>query len=449
MTTKHHLLIALLFSVTATFAFRLSTPKLPGDRTPFTDRPSGYPDRLISRLSSRPSTSRPYSLLATTTSVNENATVAQPIDYCPSNCTCLTPNSSLNLIGDLQVSHSCLHLNLSVWPNRSQFRLYQAFHPFQLNQLKEFNLDFNNLTELNENLILNSRHNQTIEKLSLSHNQLSRFPRLRQASSIKRLQLDHNEMLYLNNSRAELYPLRALLSLHLNHNRIRLIRKHFMKLICSQLRYIDLSHNRLARLDDHLFVSCRQLEVLRLNRNRISRLGANVFANLSSLLELDLSRNNLTNLTGDDFRPLKSLKILNLSKNGLQTIEDGTFQSLSNLQTLNLNENNLVVLNANFAAGLTNLKLLQLSNNQIRQIDVNWLECRGVLNLYLEHNQIDQITATTFKGLASLEKLYLDYNLISSIEKNAFQTNPNLIWWVDRSKLMDWLSHLALKWLRC
>lgn len=351
------------------------------------------------------------------------------IHYCPLNCTCVSLDDYNRKHNDSEfnLTNHCLYLNLT--GNKNQFKLYQQFHPFQLHQISELNLNYNNLTSLNEHLVLNAGHNQTIERLSFSHNRLTRFPKLRQlTSTLRYLNLDHNLIsLLAAANKSDAFQLRNLIWLNLNHNRIKSVKRTFLRPICNRLKYVDLSSNRLARLDDHLFVYCKQLEVLKLNKNKLNRVGSDVFENLTNLVELDLSRNNLTNLT-INFRSLINLKILNLSKNQLQTVANGTFEHLTNLQTLNLNENNLTYLEPNLVRGLRSLRLLQLSSNQIKQIDVNWLESQNLVNLYLERNQIDQLHSRTFDGLVRLEKLYLDYNLISSIDQNAFRTNENLIW---------------------
>lgn len=405
-----------------------------------------------------------------------NATTGKPVfkldlknsEFCRLNCTCILLNENrIHNDSELNLINNCLHLNLSLTENENEFKIFNYYHTFQLKNLKEVSLIYNNLTKLNENLISNSKHDQpVVERLSLSFNQLTKFPKIKYATnSFKQLNLDHNRISVLNSTRNDLF--RNLEYLNLNHNRIRLIKKPFIRQICNELKYFDLSFNKLTRLDDNLFASCTRLETLKLNRNRLADFGLHAFDNLTNLVELDLSRNNLTNLTVS-FRSLTNLRILNLSKNNLRSLDDSVFQHLMNLRTLNLNENNLVRLDSNFVKGLKNLKLLQLSNNQLEHIAVNWLDSKNLLNLYLEHNRIEKLNSTTFSGLINLEKLYLgkwrlmemlnigsshtivlqsvrvfyasklfinilflfilDYNLISAIEKNVFQTNTNLIW---------------------
>ncbi|CAI9623665.1 unnamed protein product [Staurois parvus] len=83
----------------------------------------------------------------------------------------------------------------------------------------------------------------------------------------------------------------------------------------------------------------------------------------SDIIKLDLSSNKIKRLQSKEFVDVPNLEILNLSNNGIESIDPAAFSGLMNLQELDLSENNL----SNFQYGVLEdlyfLKKLWLRDN--------------------------------------------------------------------------------------
>ncbi|XP_078087205.1 toll-like receptor 22 [Mustelus asterias] len=104
---------------------------------------------------------------------------------------------------------------------------------------------------------------------------------------------------------------------------------------------LDLSENRIARLQKSTFDHLLQLRVLNISKNRIGDIAEETFGPLKSLSYLDLSDNRLTALTKNTLNGLGNLTTLILNNNTIHRIDPDAFAGLVNVQTINLNSNKL------------------------------------------------------------------------------------------------------------
>ncbi|XP_036388542.1 amphoterin-induced protein 3-like [Megalops cyprinoides] len=104
---------------------------------------------------------------------------------------------------------------------------------------------------------------------------------------------------------------------------------------------LDLSHNRLERLEAGGFSGLPRLEVLRLAHNRLSSLAPGAFRNTSALRHLDLSSNGLRLLDRHSFQGLRALEELLLFDNRISRVESRALASLGRLQRAYLSHNRL------------------------------------------------------------------------------------------------------------
>ncbi|KAJ7371684.1 Domain abundant in complement control protein, SUSHI repeat, short complement-like repeat (SCR) [Desmophyllum pertusum] len=158
----------------------------------------------------------------------------------------------------------------------------------------------------------------------------------------------------------------------------------------SMLTYLDLSGNRIFRIEAGAFGNGSSLHSLKLEWNFIRTLPNGIFDDMINLQTLDCSSNLIEYVSSTTLASLTSLTTLGLGQNRINMIDKDAFNKTRNLQYLYLQQNLLEELPDNIFIGLSRLKILFLNNNKIQRL-----------------------TAKTFAGLSSLEKLKLENNSIS------------------------------------
>ncbi|XP_055588501.1 chaoptin isoform X2 [Uranotaenia lowii] len=202
--------------------------------------------------------------------------------------------------------------------------------------LRILELAFNNLKYLPDSLILE----EGLERLDLSHNQFTKIP----VSSLSNL--------------AAL----ALCELDLSHNHIGAIHSIDLSNKFRSLSVLDLSHNRLVRLEDAAFATLPRLSLLDLSHNDELEVMGKAFVGLeNSLIELRLSNISLSSVP-ELANP--TLRILKISHNNLPTIPPELAANMSSLRELDLSENDLTHVPL-ITHSLPNLKSLSLAGNPI------------------------------------------------------------------------------------
>ncbi|XP_067899530.1 toll-like receptor 22 [Heterodontus francisci] len=228
---------------------------------------------------------------------------------------------------------------------------------------------------------------------------------------------------------------------------------------CS-LESLDLSFNRIERIDFHDFITLGKLKQLFLVGNKITRLSSSSFSGLFQLTELQLGNNYLLEIANFSSN-LKRLKILSLRCNKLNFIEKHTFIHLQNLRYLNLIDNQISGLHEESFGGLSNLNELQLGSNRLTadilrgdlfsavkslkklQLFDNCLSYASSEKLdkapftslkslrYLSinsqaHNGLQHFPLNLLEGLHSLEELHAGNIVITYIDSNTFSNAPNI-----------------------
>lgn len=228
-----------------------------------------------------------------------------------------------------------------------------------------------------------------------------------------------------------------------------------------QVKYLDLTNNRLDFDDDNALSELNNLEVLDLSRNshyfRIAgvthRLG--FLENLTHLKVLNLSYNSIYTLTeenelkstsleelnfrgnrldllwkpGDNrywpiFKSLSNLTQLDLSDNSLQRIPNEAFLNLpQSLTHLYLKDNSLNFFNWTLLQHFPQLSVLDLSGNQLSSLASSLSRWTSSLQtLLLSQNQISHLPSGFLSEASSLMHLDLSSNLIKMINKSTLQT---------------------------
>ncbi|XP_060621994.2 leucine-rich repeat-containing G-protein coupled receptor 4 isoform X2 [Anolis sagrei] len=233
------------------------------------------------------------------------------------------------------------------------------------------------------------------------------------------------------------------------------------------LQALTLALNKITDIPDFAFTNLSSLVVLHLHNNKIKTLGHHCFDGLNNLETLDLNYNNMVEFP-EAVKMLPSLKELGFHSNSISMIPDSAFIGNPLLRTIHLYDNplsfvgnsafqnlsdlhSLVIRGASMVQSFPNLtgtsnlesltftgtkistipidlcqdqkilRTLDLSYNNIKQIP-SFKGCTSLEEIYLQHNQIEEIREDTFQGLASLRTLDLSRNLIHQVHKEAFTT---------------------------
>lgn len=230
----------------------------------------------------------------------------------------------------------------------------------------------------------------------------------------------------------------------------------FLSLASSSLLLLNLTKNKISKIQSGAFSWLGHLEVLDLGLNEIGQeltgqewrgldniveiylsynkyleLTTNSFTSVPSLQRLMLRRVALRNVDSSPspFHPLPNLVILDLSNNNIANINDELLKGLEKLEILDLQHNNLARLwkHANpggpvlFLKGLSRLHILNLESNGFDEIPVEaFKDLRELKSIDLGMNNLNILPLSVFDNQVSLKSLSLQKNLITSVEKTVF-----------------------------
>ncbi|XP_022899811.1 toll-like receptor 6 [Onthophagus taurus] len=269
---------------------------------------------------------------------------------------------------------------------------------------------------------------KTLQIFDLSHNKVVALP----SELFKDSSYSIKEIYLQNNSISVLAPglfsnLEQLLALDLSRNHLTsawINGDTFSGLI--RLVLLNLSNNRITKLDPTFFRDLYTLQILHLDHNQLETIPADTFAPMNNLHTLLLSYNRITYLDAYSLNGLYVLSLLALDSNMLKGIHPEAFRNCSSLQDLNLNGNLLGAV----PLALKDMRLMRtvdLGENSLTSLEEPGF--RGMTNLYglrLMGNQIETITKRVFSDLPALQILNLARNRLRRIEPGAFEHSSNM-----------------------
>ncbi|XP_049797448.1 chaoptin [Schistocerca nitens] len=336
----------------------------------------------------------------------------------------LESNSSAGLLlghrGDPVAVHSNIKV-LDLSHNNVSGVARGYFRPVETS-LTHLYLSHNLLSNASRDLFGNMPH---LQWLDLSHNELVEidFDTFRNTRRLQVLMLSHNLLLDVP---AELF--RAMSDLRvvdLSHNRLRALPDSLF--LEPGLERLSVAGNALSRvpLSAMGLQAAATLVELDLSRNTITTLhGHDVFARFKSLARLDLSHNRLVRVEDATFSTLARLSSLDLSHNPellldsrgrcFQGLEDSLLElglenvslssmpdlALSSLQTLRLSNNILTTLPSDLAANMSHLRHLELAHNALQAVPPAAHALPHLRRLVLAGNPISTISNTSLLGAA-------------------------------------------------
>ncbi|KAH9365685.1 hypothetical protein HPB48_021976 [Haemaphysalis longicornis] len=187
------------------------------------------------------------------------------------------------------------------------------------------------------------------------------------------------------------------------------------------VRTLDVSHNRLAEIDDQFLSSIgSSLFNLQLSYNEITTI-VGVLNNLEALQTFHAEHNAISNISSGVFQSSPGLQVIVLGGNKIEAIEEFAFGNLTKLRIVDLSRNQISAL-PDDAFENTALERLNLSFNNL-----SGCECSSLLSvtttlrvLDLSGNRILSVSAEQFNGFSSLQALNLSRNQLVIISDDSF-----------------------------
>lgn len=186
-----------------------------------------------------------------------------------------------------------------------------------------------------------------------------------------------------------------------------------------------------SSLRAHYFSPVSALTDLTISNCKLLQIPDNTFHELKKLKKLKIRSKNFEwsptknlELSLNAFNGLSELQSLDLAQNNIKFVPSGVFCSLENLSTLNLTHNRIrTVGQLGFGQGCgSNLHSLDLSHNEIKSLpeDSELLKLRSLQHLYLQHNNISDISSEAFNGLVSMRVLNISHNHLHTLPDGLF-----------------------------
>ncbi|XP_055906844.1 toll-like receptor Tollo [Eupeodes corollae] len=267
----------------------------------------------------------------------------------------------------------------------------------------------------------------SIIALDLSSNKIANLPSaiFSALERVKKLKLGRNAMNFIADRAFE--GLVSLSIIDLSENRLTSLPPELF----SEAKYVKeiyLRNNSINVLAPGLFSELADLLVLDLSANELNSqwINAVTFVGLKRLILLDLSFNKISKLEQSIFRSLGSLQVLKLEENFIDHIPDNTFADLTNLHTLILSKNHITMIGANTLRGLNNILVLSMDYNRISKVDpMAFKNCTSVQDLHLNGNKL--LTVPEALGqVPFLKTLDIGENLITTIENTSISVMESL-----------------------
>ena len=229
--------------------------------------------------------------------------------------------------------------------------------------------------------------------------------------------LSHLTNLFLNGNKlvnlpTDLFkPLEKLLDLMLSNNTLQII----PDLSGSRRNIrIDLGYNNITDISALSEMRLREIRLINLWHNNITTLPKHVFQNIS-VCSINLSFNKIKRIQGYSFTACIHLYELYLDSNELMFISENAFNGVQFLSILSLSNNKLDVLPQGLFANLTMLYVF-LYNNNISFMVNTWKDIKSPPDLILlSDNPIRILSPDSLKGLGKHTEIHIDCDTLSEI----------------------------------
>ena len=287
--------------------------------------------------------------------------------------------------------HDLVELDLSRNLEYAVNKLPELFHDNELHSLQKLSLSLCRISRISENAF----HGLTnLRELDLSLNFLSRVPRaLRSLSLLKKLNLRENDITVIH-------------------------RGDFSDLRC--LEELDLSVNLLGQMEafsDGAFAGLgKSLHSLTLHDCHMALIPTVALSELKQLKYLDLSMNRISFMSNRSFMGHFKLESFDISDNPW-LIQDDMFSSFhDSLKVLKMRNVGLKKVPTRSLAILRKLRHLDLADNGIRKIENNSLASVTARKLFFNGNKISYVSPNAFSHYSLPVAIDLADNILQSLD---------------------------------
>lgn len=174
------------------------------------------------------------------------------------------------------------------------------------------------------------------------------------------------------------------------------------------LEHLELSDS-IKSIPESVLAHSPNLRRLNLSRNRIQRINANAFSGLVHLKQLHLDRNRLVFLDEPMFRGIGNLTVLTVSYNKIERIDDDALH-LPNLIEIDLSNNKLRTLSDMTLNRCIKLQKVHLKSNELHSVGQALYRLQHLHYINLDKNHIQDLRIELFANGKYLEYLSLQYN---------------------------------------
>nr|XP_033325595.1 podocan isoform X2 [Megalopta genalis] len=293
-----------------------------------------------------------------------------------------------------------------------------------LKALADVDLSNNLLNEIPADLLYDKR----VEIFNVAGNNLTTLSTIH-ASELRQLDVSHNKIRVIPKDGLIGVPL--LEQLTLRSNEIRSIHPSAFADL-EMLIYIDLSNNKLTSLKESHLAGNRRLQVVLLNDNPgLETLP--VFKTRNeydgySIYRFECSNCGLYTIHEETFRHMPVLQRLNLSKNRLATLPDGLLRDLVSLKTLDISDNIISVLQNNMFNGASGLAKISLAGNPLEKLQVTpFLATPNLSKLDASRCALERVWSEARVPLESLRSLSVRENLLRRITVEELNATPKIV----------------------
>lgn len=191
------------------------------------------------------------------------------------------------------------------------------------------------------------------------------------------------------------------------------------------LRLLDISNLSLCSLQPEHLVGSKRPWNLYANNNELREIPAFLFINAGSVNKVDLSFNKINRIDPQAFIGANDLTTLDLSRNRIEILIENAFNGLVNCTHMHLAYNQIIEIHSFAFVGSPKLYHLDISHNAISVLeDRIFANLTKLSRLQVSYNQINQIKPYAFETTQSLTRLDLSHNNIS--EEQIFDSLENL-----------------------
>ncbi|XP_012055997.1 PREDICTED: insulin-like growth factor-binding protein complex acid labile subunit [Atta cephalotes] len=230
------------------------------------------------------------------------------------------------------------------------------------------------------------------------------------------------------------------ITLRVAHSNLRDISRHDFKELRMSITRLELNHDHLGVVDGDVFAGLGRTQYLSLADNEVPSIPRHILTHLSLLRTLDLSRNRISRIDLDDFKHNPTLQHLAMAGNAISEMIPGslpplvkhlhvgrnrlnslnhTLRDLNQLEWLLINSNELTSLDGELPSSGHNLKMLYAADNKLTHLPAEFRYLHRLETLFLQQNKIRNLDGTLQKA-RRLKFLELSYNELQELNADDF-----------------------------